>query len=214
MGWYAERIFPRLLDRLLGGREVAKERRQALASARGETLEIGFGTGLNLPFYPSPVVRLTVIDPEEMLAGRVQQRIAAVPFPVTQLRLDAQGRLPFDDATFDTVVTTFTLCTIPDLRAALGEIRRVLAPEGQLLFLEHGRSDSPRVASWQDRLNPIQNRIGVGCHLNRPIDDLIREAGFELTHLERSRMGKTPAIFGELYKGVARKSGEQLGHHL
>ncbi|MGA1366918.1 MAG: class I SAM-dependent methyltransferase [Blastocatellia bacterium] len=208
MGWYARWVFPRLMDRFLGSWEVGAERRRALAPARGETLEIGFGTGLNLPFYPGNVTQLTVLDPEEMLAERVRSRIAAAPFPVSQWRLDAQGRLPFRDGQFDTVVTTFTLCTIPDLRAALAEMRRVLHPKGMLLFLEHGRSDSAAVARWQDRLNPLQNRLGAGCHLNRPIDQFLREAGFLLPKLERTQLARAPAVLGELYRGVA-VSGEQ-----
>lgn len=203
MGWYARWFFPRLLDRLLGTREVGEERRLTLASARGETLEIGFGTGLNLPFYPKSVTRLTVLDPEEMLPKRVARRIESAPFPVRQWRLDAQDRLPFDDNHFDTVVTTFTLCTIPDVHAALAEMRRVLRPQGRLLFLEHGRSDSAVVARWQNRLNPLQNRIGVGCHLNRPIDHLLLEAGFLLPRLERTRLGGAPAVLRELYRGTA-----------
>lgn len=203
MGWYARWVFPRLMDRFLGSREVGEQRRLALAPARGETLEIGFGTGLNLPFYPKNVTQLTVIDPQEMLTNRVRLRIAAAPFPVCQWRLDAQGRLPFCDDQFDTVVTTFTLCTIPDLRAALAEMRRVLHPNGMLLFLEHGRSDSAAVARWQDRLNPLQNRLGVGCHLNRPIDQLLREAGFLLPQLERTQLAQAPAVLRELYRGVA-----------
>ena len=207
MGWYARWVFPRLMDRFLGSREVGEERRLALAPARGETLEIGFGTGLNLPFYPANVTQLTVLDPAEMLAERVRGRIATAPFPVSQWRLDAQGRLPFRDDQFDTVVTTFTLCTIPDLRAALAEVRRVLHPKGMLLFLEHGRSDSAAVARWQDRLNPLQNRLGAGCHLNRPIDQLLREAGFLLPRLERAQLAHAPAVLRELYRGVA-VSGE------
>ncbi len=203
MGWYARWVFPRLMDRFLGSREVGEERRLALAPARGETLEIGFGTGLNLPFYPANVTQLTVLDPAEMLAERVRCRIAAAPFPVSQWRLDAQGRLPFRNDQFDTVVTTFTLCTIPDLRAALAEMRRVLHPKGMLLFLEHGRSDSAVVARWQDRLNPLQNRLGVGCHLNRPIDQLLRDAGFLLPQLERIQLAQAPAVLRELYRGVA-----------
>lgn len=203
MGWYARWVFPRLMDRFLGSREVGEERRLALAPAQGETLEIGFGTGLNLPFYPGNVTQLTVLDPEEMLAERVRARIAAAPFPVSQWRLNAQGRLPFGDDHFDTVVTTFTLCTIPDVGAALAEVRRVLRPSGVLLFLEHGRSDSAVVARWQDRLNPLQNRIGVGCHLNRPIDHLLRQAGFLLPTLERTRLDRAPAVLRELYRGVA-----------
>lgn len=203
MGFYANYIFPRLLDWSLGTPEFGKYRRRALEPARGETLEIGFGTGLNLPYYPEAVTKLTVIDSEDMLQTRVERRIAACPIPVTNLRLDAQGRLPFDDHTFETVVTTLTLCSISDTAAALAEIRRVLKPDGRFVFFEHGRSDDPKVARRQDRFNPIQKIIGVGCNMNRRIDRLIEDVGFEIAQLDRFVLPKTPRLLAEMYRGVA-----------
>lgn len=204
--FYAERVFPLILEKLLGNREIGELRRRTLAPARGRTLEIGFGTALNLEYYPESVDSLTVIDSESMLEDLVTRRIAAAPIPVTRLRLDAQGRLPFDDGSFDSVVTTFTLCSIGDLTAALHEARRVLAPRGELIFLEHGRSNDPRVACWQDRLNPLQKIVGVGCNLNRKIDLLLEDGGFSVTRLERSRLPGAPRLIGEIYLGVARIS--------
>src|SRR5574341_53150 len=131
MGFYANHIFPRLLDWSMGTPELGKYRHHALEPARGDTLEIGFGTGLNLPYYPEAVTKLTVIDSANMLPERVERRIAACQIPVTKMRFDAQKRLPFDDHAFDTVVTTLTLCSITDAMAALSEIRRVLKPGGQ-----------------------------------------------------------------------------------
>jgi ubiquinone/menaquinone biosynthesis C-methylase UbiE len=203
MGIYTKYIFPRILDWSLGAPEFGKYRRRALEPARGNTLEIGFGTGLNLPYYPEAVTKLTAIDSENMLEKKVEGRIAASRIPVTKMQLDAQGRLPFDDQTFDTVVSTLTLCSIANTAAALAEIRRVLKPDGQFVFFEHGRSDDPKLARRQDRFNPIQKIIGVGCNMNRKIDELIKEAGFEIAQLDRFLLPKTPRLLAEMYRGVA-----------
>ena len=203
MGFYSTYIFPHMLDWTLGTPEFGAYRRRALAPVRGQALEVGFGTGLNLPYYPASVTRLTVIDSEDMLRRRVAQRIAACPIPVAKLQLDAQGRLPFADATFDSVVMTLTLCSIADTASALAEIRRVLRPDGQFIFLEHGRSDDLAVARRQDRFNPLQKLIGVGCNLNRQIDRLIREAGFEIAELDRFLLPQAPRLLAEMYRGIA-----------
>ena len=203
MGFYAKHIFPRLMEWLLSTDEQLTERRRALAPARGETLEIGFGTALNLAHYPAAVTSLTVIDNALILPDRVERRIAAAPMPVRKMQLDAGGRLPFADATFDSVTSTWTLCSIANVTAALKEVRRVLKPEGQFIFMEHGRSDDPHRARWQDRLNPIEKVIGVGCHLNRPIDRLITDAGLKIDALERFMMPGLPRLVGEMYRGIA-----------
>jgi len=161
MGLYSKHIFPRLLDWSLGSGPHKREREHALARAFGHALEIGFGTGLNLPHYPLAVTRLTAIEPERMLEGRVARRIEQARMPVELKQLDATGRLPFDDDAFDTVVTTWTLCSIENVAPALAEIRRVLKPEGRYIFFEHGRSEDARVARRQDLLNPIQDRKSV-----------------------------------------------------
>ena len=183
---------------------VGKERRETIAPLAGRVLEVGFGTGLNLPYYPHAVTRLTAIDSERMLPKRVAQRIAEARMPVEQLQLDASGKLPFEDKMFDGVVTTFTLCSISDVASALTEIRRVLKPDGQYVFLEHGRSDDQRIAKWQELLNPVQRVVACGCNLNRAIDGLIRESRFEIVKLERYLMPEVPRIFGETYRGVAQ----------
>jgi len=205
MGFYSRHIFPRLLDWSLGNAALAEHRLAALAPLRSRVLEIGFGTGLNLPFFPQQVSRLTAIDSEEMLPKKVAKRIAEARMPVECLQLDASGRLPLDSQAFDGVVTTFTLCSIADVHSALDEIRRVLRSEGQYVFLEHGRSDDSRVARRQDFFNPIQKVIGCGCNLNRQIDHLIRESRFEIVKLERYLMPDVPRIFGETYRGLARR---------
>ena len=205
MSVYSRQIFPRVLDFLLRSEEVSRHRRITLAPLAGRVLEIGFGTGLNLRHYPETVTRLTILDPERMLVDRVARRIAAAPMPVDKMYLDASGRLPFADNSFDGVATTFTLCTIPDVAAALREMRRVLKPAGLMVFLEHGHSDDVRTARWQDWLNPFQNVVACGCHLNRRIDALITSAGFAIEQLERSVMPGLPRIIGTIYRGTAKK---------
>ncbi len=203
MGIYSKYIFPRLLDWTLGNPQMGKYRRQALESATGKTLEIGFGTGLNLPYYPESVTELTVVDSENMLREKVEQRMAECSLSVVKMQLDAQARLPFDDHTFDSVVTTLTLCSIENAEPALAEIRRVLKPEGRFIFFEHGRSDNANVARWQDRLNPLQKIIGVGCNMNRRIDSLIEDAGFRIEKLDRFLLPKSPRLLAEMYRGIA-----------
>ncbi len=202
---YARRVFPWLLDRMLGHDEIGRLRRETLQAAGGKTLEIGFGTGLNLPHFPTTVTELTIIDSELMLEQLVAARIADSPVPVNRLQLDAQGRLPFTDNSFDCVVTTFTLCSIGNLASALGEIRRILKPEAPFIFLEHGRSDLPTLAAWQDRLNPLQQIVGVGCHLNRRIDQLVSSNGFTIDQLDRFNLPGAPRLIGSMYRGTARR---------
>lgn len=208
MGIYSKHIFPRVLDWSLGNATLHEQRREVLAPLAGHVLEIGLGTALNLPHYPEAVTKLTAIDNERMLPRRVAMRIAGARMPVEQLQLDASGRLPFEDSAFDGVVTTFTLCSIPDVASALREIRRVIKPDGKYVFLEHGRSDDPRVARWQDLLNPIQRVVACGCNLNRVIDGLIRQSGFEIVKLERYLMPDVPRIFAETYRGLAQPEAE------
>ncbi len=205
MGLYSTHIFPRILDWSLGTQLIQEERRTALAPLYGHVLEIGFGTGLNLPCYPPQVTRLTTLDTEQMLGERVAKRIKAAHMPVTQVKLDASSRLPFEEGTFDCVVTTFTLCSIRDVQSALAEIHRVLSSEGKYVFLEHGRSEDVRVAKRQDFLNPIQQWVGRGCNINRSIDQVVAKAALQIQSLDRYLLPNTPRIFAEMYRGVASK---------
>jgi len=202
MGLYATQIFPHLMDWVMSGDEFQRLRKLLLQGAHGEVLEIGLGTGLNLPHYPGSVSCLHAVDPAPLLPNRVAQRSRVVAFPV-QIKQVSAETLPFDDRTFDCVVSTWTLCTILDPVKALREVRRVLKPNGVFLFLEHGRSEDAKIATWQDRVNPLQRVIGCGCNLNRKIDQLIGQAGLAITKLDRFHMQHVPRLGGAMYRGSA-----------
>ena len=192
------------MDHVMRGEEFQRLRTEVLQSVAGEVLEIGIGTGLNLRHYGPNVSRVRAVDPNPMLPARVAERRGSVSFPV-EISHQSAERLPYEDRTFDCVVSTWTLCTISEPLRALTEVRRVLRPEGRFLFLEHGRSDDQKIARWQDRLNPVQNIIGCGCNLNRRIDDLIAQAGLTITQLDRFAMQGVPRIGGEMYRGTATR---------
>jgi ubiquinone/menaquinone biosynthesis C-methylase UbiE len=201
MGLYARHVLPRLIDRALQSSVVAAERAKLVPRASGRVLEVGIGSGLNLPFYRTTVQTLCGLDPSVELWRLAAARRGRTPFPIEFVGASAE-QLPVPDASFDTVVTTFTLCTIPDPRAALGEIRRVLNPGGRLLFVEHGRAPDARVRGWQDRLTPVWRRLAGGCHLNRKIDDLIAAAGFSIVELD-ARYSAFPKLLGYFFAGMA-----------
>jgi ubiquinone/menaquinone biosynthesis C-methylase UbiE len=202
MGLYSDHIFPRFMEWVMAGEEFRRLRKELLAPLCGEVLELGIGTGLNLPHYPKTVTWLHAVDPADLLPTLVKERGASQSFPMRIQRVTAES-LPYENQSFDFVVSTWTLCTIPDPVRALREIGRVLKPEGIFQFLEHGRSDDPTIARWQDRLNPIQKMIGCGCNLNRRIDQLIQQAGFKIMTLDRFRMKSIPRLGGEMYRGTA-----------
>lgn len=204
MGLYSRFVFPRLIEWALGGPDRDRYRQETLAPVGGEVLEIGFGTGLNLPHYPQAVDHLTLLDSERMLERKVHDRINEASLPVEVIQLDAGGKLPFETGRFDWVVTTWTLCSIERVADALSEIRRALKPRGGYVFLEHGRSDNPRTARMQDFFNPIQRVIGRGCNVNRPIDRLIKDAGFDIESMKRFVMPGEPRMFAEMYQGIAK----------
>jgi len=206
MGLWSRYVLPRLVDRLCGAEEVSALRAEIVPQARGEVLEVGFGTGHNLPFYdPAQVERVFGLEPaEEMFA--LSQRRAPVPFPVERLALEGE-RIPLAPESVDTVVVTFTLCSIPDVARALDGMRRVLRPEGRLLFLEHGAARELRVRRWQERVNPLWSRAFGGCQLTRDVPALLRGAGFAVEALREEVAPGGPAIAAYIYRGVARPAG-------
>lgn len=206
MSFYHHYVFPWVLDLAMSSPMLRVPRDRTLAPARGRILEIGFGTGRNLTHYPPTVKRIEAIDPDADLDRLSLPRIAHAAIAVDFHHLDAE-HLPFEDAGFDTVVSTFTLCSIPDVVHALREIRRVLKPGGQFLFLEHGRSPDARVARWQDRLNRTWMPLAGGCHLNRPMRELISGAGLEIGPAQDYYLKRAPKFVGFLTEGMARKGG-------
>ena len=201
MRLWDEQVVPRLVDLALGNQEVHKLRARTCAGLEGRVLEIGFGSGLNVGHYPAAVSSVDAVEPNEVAWGRAAPRIAAGPVDVRRAGLDAQ-RLALPDASVDSALSTFTLCTVPDVEAALTEVRRVLRPGGRLHFVEHGLSPEPRVAGWQHRLAPVQHALAGGCHLDRPIARLVEEAGFRTGDLE-TFYAPGPKPLGYLYLGWA-----------
>lgn len=204
MGFYAETILPWILDKSMDRSEFVPHRRATLAAVRGATLEIGFGTGLNLPHYPAAIRALTTVDASAGMSRLARQRLADSPIVVDQRILNGE-RLPFADATFDSVVSTFTLCSIGAVGQALREVRRVLRPDGRFHLLEHGLSADPQVQVWQHRLTPLQKTFVGGCHLDRHIEALITEADFTILRLDHPLLDNAPKTSGYLYQGFASR---------
>lgn len=205
MGVYERFILPTVIELAMRRTEFAPFRERAAGAARGRVLEIGIGSGLNLPSYGSAVERLEGIDPSPGLLAKAAERVSKVAFPVHLVEAESE-KLPFDDRSFDSIVMTFTLCSIPNTQAALAEMRRVLTAGGDLLFAEHGRAPDRAVARWQDWLTPAWKRIGGGCRLNRKIDELIGNAGFQISGLRAAYQNLGPRPFAFIYEGRARLS--------
>jgi len=199
---YYERIFPHLIDKSLSGPQIMDLRIIALRPAQGEILEIGFGTGLNLNCYPATIDHISVVEDHPHLHHWSEKRADAAQIKVDYHQLSAE-RLPFPDATFDTVVSTWTMCSIPDVDQALTEIKRVLKPAGRFLFLEHGLSPDVEVVRWQKRLNPFYQCLGAGCHLDRNIEKLIIHCGLKIVNLTKFYLQNTPRFNGYVYHGMA-----------
>jgi ubiquinone/menaquinone biosynthesis C-methylase UbiE len=183
MGWYSRYVLPKLIDVACGQKPMRKLRSRYVPRARGDVLEIGIGSGHNLPHYGADVTSITGLDPAAEITALARDRAAALSVPVRMLQVSGED-IPADDARFDSVVCTWTLCSIPNVYAALREMRRVLKPGGQLYFIEHGRAPEARVVRWQRWIEPLWKPIGGGCHLTRQADELIRDAGFRIAELD------------------------------
>lgn len=203
MGFYAQKLFPYLLDWTMSDATFTHYRRQVLAEVQGEVLEIGFGTGLNLPYYPAHVTKITTVDANAGVNALAQKRIRASTIAIDNRVLNGEN-LPMADNTFDSVVSTWTLCSIANVEQALHEIHRVLKPGGRFFFVEHGLSNDSKVQLWQNRLTPLQRVIADGCHLNRNMQQLVQQqfASIDLKTFEAEQMSR---VFGHLYQGTATK---------
>ena len=201
MAIYRDYILPWIIDRVLARSECRQLRQRVVQGLGGTVLEIGFGSGLNLPHYPSEVRRILAVDPAVFGRKLAAKRLGACPVPVEFIGLNGE-EIPLEAGSVDSALSTWTLCSIPDLPAALGEIRRVLKPGGRFHFLEHGLSPEAGVARWQHRLNSLQRVIAGGCQLILPIDELVKASGLTITSLEKFYM-KGPRLGSYMYQGVA-----------
>ncbi|TDT97960.1 methyltransferase family protein [Streptomyces sp. 846.5] len=202
MGFYAEQVVPRIINVACGMKDAEHLRRRVCEGLEGDVLELGFGSGLNVPFYPAAVSKMDAVEPSDVGWKLASRRLAATTVRVQRAGLDGQS-LPFADTTYDAALSTWTLCTIPDPDAALREVRRVLKPGGTLHFVEHGRAPDQKVLRWQQRLDPLQQRLFDGCHLTRPIVDLLTRAGFTITSLDVFYKKGTPKTMGADSLGIA-----------
>jgi ubiquinone/menaquinone biosynthesis C-methylase UbiE len=201
VGIYADHVLPRIVNRTMDRRDLAPIRRRVAGGLSGEVLEVGFGSGLNVPHYPRSVTRVRAVDPATLGRRLAAKRLTAGRVPVDFVGLDG-GNLPLESGSVDHVLMTWTLCTVPDAGRTLAEVGRVLRPGGALHFVEHGRSPDPAVARWQNRLNPVQGRIAGGCRLDRAIGDLLAASCLELSELETYYIAG-PRVMGYTFEGAA-----------
>jgi ubiquinone/menaquinone biosynthesis C-methylase UbiE len=202
LGFYAKYVLPRIIDLGMRNKETARLRAEWVPQARGEVLEVGIGSGLNLPFYSSNVQRVYGVDPSTELQEMARKRAETAPMKVEFLSQSAEERIPLANASIDTAVVTWTLCSIPNASQALQQVRRVLKAGGRLIFLEHGRAPDPGVAEWQDRITPFWKHVGGGCRLNRKIDELITTAGFHIVEMKTCYL-PGPRVMTYTYQGFA-----------
>jgi SAM-dependent methyltransferase len=202
MGLYGEQVLPRIINVACGLKGAQPLRRRVCEGLEGDVVELGFGSGLNVPFYPAAVKRVAAVEPADVGWKLAEKRLRATSVPVERSGLDGQS-LPFADNSYDAALSTWTLCTIPDVAAALSEVRRVLKPGGTLHFVEHGLAPDERVRRWQHRLEPVQKKVFGGCHLTRPVVDLLTAAGFTITDLDQFYEEGAPKIMGADSLGTA-----------
>ena len=202
MGVYEERVLPRVMDAMCGAKAIHPLRQRVCEGLAGDVVEIGFGSGRNVPFYPRDVTKVAAVEPADMAWRIAGKRVAASSVPVERSGRDGQD-LPFADESFDCAVSTWSLCTIPDATAALLELRRVLKPGGTLHFVEHGRAPDESVQRWQHRIEPVWKRVAGGCHLTRPIADLLTSAGFTIIELNDFYEKGAPKFAGAESLGIA-----------
>lgn len=202
MSVYGDHVLPRIINVACGMKTNNRLRKRACAGLTGDVVEIGFGSGLNIPFYPEAVTRVAAVEPADLGWKLAAKRLAGTSIPVERSGLDGQ-RLPFDDDSFDTALSTWTMCTIPDVDAALAELRRVLKPGGTVHFIEHGLAPDAKVERWQHRLEPVQKRLFGGCHLTRLAPDLLTDAGFTIAEVDRFYEKKAPKFLAAESLGVA-----------
>jgi ubiquinone/menaquinone biosynthesis C-methylase UbiE len=204
MGFYSKVLFPRGCDFLMSMPVLAKHRKDVLEEVSGNILEIGFGTGLNLAHYPASIKKITTVDVNEGMNAFAQKRIDQSSIEVENLTLNGEN-LPMEDESFDSIVSTWTMCSIQNIDQAMREIHRVLKPGGRLFFIEHGLSDDKNVQKWQNCLNPLQKIWANGCHMNRKINEIIEKPKIRIEKLDRFYMDKSPKCLGYSYKGSAVK---------
>ena len=202
MGMYRDRVLPRIVNVACGMKTADPLRERVCEGLSGDVVEIGFGSGLNVPFYPAAVRRVAAVEPADLGWRLAEKRVAGSPVKVDRSGLDGQA-LPFEDGSFDCALSTWTLCTIPDVEAALAEVRRVLRPGGSLHFVEHGLAPDASVQGWQRRLEPMQKRVFGGCHLTRQIADLIERSGLTIKELDVFYEEGAPKVMGADSLGVA-----------
>jgi ubiquinone/menaquinone biosynthesis C-methylase UbiE len=202
MGLYGEQVLPRIINVACGLKGAQPLRRRVCEGLEGDVVELGFGSGLNVPFYPAAVKRVAAVEPADVGWKLAEKRLRATSVPVERSGLDGQS-LPFADNSYDAALSTWTLCTIPDVAAALSEVRRVLKPGGTLHFVEHGLAPDERVRRWQHRFEPMQKKVFGGCHLTRPVVDLLTAAGFTITDLDQFYEEGAPKIMGADSLGTA-----------